>query len=86
MPQVFEIVASKNVYKSLYKIPLPWRERISKAIDNLALNPFRGEKLWREYVGKRKLRIWPYRIIYSIDEKRKVVFLLDVGHRQGIYK
>ena len=82
----FRLIAVKNIQKSLSKIPLPWRERIIKAIDNLAYNPYRGEKLWREYIGKRKVRVWPYRIIYSIDDKNKIVYILDVGHRQGIYK
>ena len=82
----FKLIAAKDVQKSLSKIPLPWRLRIIKAIDDLAYNPYRGEKLWREFVGKRKIRVWPYRIIYSIDKKNKTVYILDVGHRQGVYK
>ena len=56
-----------------------------EAIDLLANNPFIGEKLWGKLQGKRKIRIHPYRIVYEIHEKQKLIAIINVGHRQGIY-
>jgi len=86
MSSKYRVVVSGSVGKSFYKIPVMWRERISRAIDLLPENPFMGEKLWGKLQGKRKIRIHPYRIIYEIDNKNREIVILDVGHRQGIYK
>lgn len=82
----YQVVVSKSVGKSFYKIPIPWRERIARAIDLLPENPFMGEKLLGKLQGKRKIRIHPYRIIYELDNKNKRIIVFDIGHRQGAYK
>ena len=85
MTRKYEVVVSNSVKKSLLAIPLPWRNRIMEAIDLLAENPFMGKKLWGKLQGKRKIRIHPYRIIYEIDENRRIIIVLETGHHQGIY-
>lgn len=69
---------------NLKRIPQPWRDRIEKAIDAIAVDPFRGRKL-QSKIGKWRVRIWPYRIVYRIDKKRKVVEIVQVGHRGSIH-
>ncbi|PIP24030.1 MAG: type II toxin-antitoxin system mRNA interferase toxin, RelE/StbE family [Candidatus Nealsonbacteria bacterium CG23_combo_of_CG06-09_8_20_14_all_38_19] len=81
----YQVVVPESVVKSLIKIPLPWRERMAKAIDLLPENPFMGEKLWGKLQGKRKIRIYPYRIIYEVDKKKQRIIIFEAGHRQGIY-
>ncbi|TSC94290.1 MAG: hypothetical protein Athens101428_333 [Candidatus Berkelbacteria bacterium Athens1014_28] len=84
MPEIFEVETPKSILKSLKKIPLPWRERILDAMSILARNPFLGEKMSGELQDKRKIRVWPYRIIYKINIKRKHIIITDVGHRGNI--
>lgn len=81
----FEIITPKSVVKELSKIPLPWREKILDAMSILKNNPLMGEKMMGKLSDKRKIRIWPYRIIYRIDNKNKQILITDVGHRQGVY-
>ncbi|MDD3734970.1 MAG: type II toxin-antitoxin system RelE/ParE family toxin [Candidatus Pacebacteria bacterium] len=85
MPQLFSLIVSQSIYKSLSKIPLPWRKRIMRAIDLLPQNPYLGEKLWGKLQGKRKIRVPPYRIIYELNKKSRRIIILEIGHRQGIY-
>jgi addiction module RelE/StbE family toxin len=80
-----QIIVPKSVRKDINSIPLPWRERIVKAIDLLAQNPLMGEKLHGKLEGKRKIRIYPYRIIYEIIDKNRIILIVETGHRQGIY-
>lgn len=85
MQNNYRIIVPKSVIKDISSIPLPWKERIIKAIDLLAQNPFMGEKLWGKLKGKRKIRIYPYRIIYEIINKNRIIIIVETGHRQGIY-
>lgn len=85
MQKKYKIVVSISIKKALASIPLPWRQRVIAAIDLLAENPFIGEKLWGRLQGKRKIKIHPYRIIYEIDKKGRIIIILETGHRQGIY-
>jgi len=86
MQKKYHIDFPKSARKSLRRISLPWRERIGKAIELLQYNPLIGEKMWGKLKGKRKLRIWPYRVVYKIDKKSKKIIVLEIGHRGGIYK
>lgn len=82
----YQLYIPKSVAKAIQRIPNPWQNRIVKALDAIAVNPFYGEKMMGKLADKRKIRVWPYRIIYRIDEKSKIVIVVEVGHRQGIYK
>lgn len=84
MSERFEIITPKSVAKGLKKIPLPWRERILDAMSILSINPLMGEKMMGELQNKRKIRVWPYRILYKIDVKRKQIIITDIGHRGSI--
>jgi len=70
--------------KNLKKIPLLWRDRIEKAVDILANNPFYGEKMSGELKDRRKIRIWPYRIIYRLFEKEEIIYIERIDHRGSI--
>lgn len=60
--------------------------RIAKAIDNLARNPRppgclkvkNKENLWR-------IRVGDWRIGYEIDDKKRVVTIITLGHRSEFY-
>ena len=65
----FVVYVPKSVRRDLLKIPLPWRMRMVKAIDSLATNPWAGEKMLGKMAARRKLRVWPYRLLYRIEEK-----------------
>lgn len=81
MADSYQISISDKPLKSLKKIPNPWRLRISNVIDELEKNPWLGFKMWGEMQGKRKIRVWPYRVIYTVDEINKLVKIVEIGHR-----
>lgn len=81
MSSRYYVYLPKSVLKSMAKIPLPWRNRIKEAIDALQADPYYGEKMLGQYGDKRKIRVWPYRIIYSIEENNKLIKIFEVEHR-----
>jgi len=68
----WRIEIRNDAKKKLKKIPFLWRDRIEKAIDILKNNPFYGEKMSGELKDRRKIRIWPYRIIYRLIKKQNI--------------
>lgn len=82
---MYEVVVDRQAQKQLDKIPMPYFNRIIKALQNLALNPRPiGSKKLTGRVGYR-IRINDYRVIYVIEDKVLIVYVIDIGHRQNIY-
>ncbi|HNO35284.1 MAG TPA: type II toxin-antitoxin system RelE/ParE family toxin, partial [Nitrospira sp.] len=52
----------------------------------IAANPECGEPLQRELNGLRKYRVRRFRIVYAIEQKRRVIRLMAVGHRRTVYE
>jgi mRNA interferase RelE/StbE len=67
--------------KSLAKLPQKDQARITLALEDLYINPFIGKKLQGKYKGYYSVRVWPYRIIYSIYKQELMVIIIAIGHR-----
>jgi len=74
----------KSAKKSLAKIPLSKCLRIKQAIDRLAFEPYLGDKMQGEYADRRKIRVWPYRIVYKILEQKKIIEIMEVERRGNV--
>ncbi|MGJ8640403.1 MAG: type II toxin-antitoxin system RelE family toxin [Opitutaceae bacterium] len=82
----YKIEFSKRVRKDFKKIPTHDAKRILNAIQLLASDPLpqnskklKGEELFR-------IRIGNYRVIYSIEDSKMIIFVIKLGHRKDIYK
>jgi mRNA-degrading endonuclease RelE of RelBE toxin-antitoxin system len=80
----FTVWTAGSAQKEISRIPLPWRTRILDILSVLEHNPSIGVPMKGKYKGKYKIRIWPYRIIYSIDKKTRIISVLEAGHRGGM--
>lgn len=83
---MFHLEISRKAGKELEKIPSPQRDRIIKKFADLTNNPYLGKKLEGEYENCRSVYVWPYRIIYMVLKDRLLVYVINVGHRQGVYR
>ncbi len=83
---MYQLVIDRYAQKQLEKIPLPHFNRIVKAINDLGLNPRPpGCKKLSGRPGYRIL-IGDYRVIYTIEDKVLIVFVIDIGQRKDIYE
>lgn len=82
---MFTLIIHRTAQKSLKRLPKKYQRSINAAIDMLLTNPYLGKKLEGEYEGRFTYRVWPYRIIYRFEKKQMIVYVLEIGHRQGIY-
>lgn len=81
----FTIVIEKTAEKFIMRLAQPEKERVLKAIHEL---PHKGDI--KRLQGKKsrdmyRLRVGSYRIIYTVDNGRLVVCVVDAGNRGQIY-
>ena len=72
--------------KSIEKLSDKEKSKIDAVLSSLKEDPFSGKKLKGEFEGFYSVRMWPYRIIYTIFKKELIVLVVDVGHRKEVYK
>lgn len=82
----YRVALKPDAVKSLSKIPHNFQLKIKAALASLQNNPYLGKKLFGKYKDFYSLRVWPYRIIYTIYKQELLVFVVDISHRQGAYK
>ena len=82
----YVVVIPKKVQKEINKIDIRYRKKIQTALLALRSDPFIGKKLEGKYEDQWSFRVWPYRIIYRIENTKMIVLIIKVGHRQKAYK
>ena len=83
---VYRIILKPSAKKELNKLPEKDQYRVLAIIPTLANNPYSGKKLAGPAKGLYSLRVWPYRIIYEANKQTITIFIIRIGHRQGVYK
>lgn len=82
---MYAVVLARKAEKQLARLPQEHQVRVNKALIYLRHDPWAGKKMRGQYRGAYSLRAWPYRIIYRIEKRRITVYVLAIGHRQGVY-
>ena len=82
----YAVLMLRRAQAQLAKLPSEVYESVKVAIRNLGdeARPHGCKKL----IGREgwRVRVGDYRIIYEIDDARKVVTILDIGNRREIYR
>lgn len=84
----YRIIVGRSAEKDFRrKIPSNQANRIREAIDDLADSP-RPYPQSKELKGRdeRRLRVGSYRVLYTVDEERQEVYVVEVFHRQRDYR
>lgn len=81
---MYQILIKKKAKKFIDKLPIHDRRRIACAIEQLP----NGEdiKKLKGYDELLRLRVGEYRIIYSVDNGKLIVYVVDAGSRGDVYK
>lgn len=82
----YTIVIERLAEKFIVKLPKPEKERVLKAIYQLPEGNDIRELKGRKNKGLYRLRVGDYRIIYTIDNGKLIVCIIDAGNRGDIYK
>lgn len=81
------IVWERGAEKALQKLPRKLQERIRARIDALGGEPRpRGCTKLAARDGLYRIRIGAYRVVYTVEDDRLLVLVLDVGPRGEVYR
>ncbi|MFP7753856.1 type II toxin-antitoxin system RelE family toxin [Thermodesulfobacteriota bacterium B35] len=86
---MYEIELSRKAARFYQKIDTPTVRRLNAAFDRLAEDPlhhYNIKRLSGALHGSYRLRIGNLRIIYSVDEKSRIVYIEVIGFRGDVYK
>jgi len=80
------LVIDKKAQKEIFRLSLKDILRIQAGIQKILNNPFAGKKLSGKLQGAYSIRVWPFRILYKIQQKKLVIVVIKVVHRKEAYK
>ncbi len=80
---MYQVIVKKKAKKFIDKLPKPDRIRIAKAIN--ALPDGEDIKKLKGHNELLRLRVGEYRIIYTVDNGKLIVYVVDAGNRGEIY-
>ena len=80
------LIIQRSARKRLLKLPLKIHQKIISALDIIKEEPISGSKLEGELRRYYKYSVGDYRIVYTFDKKKSIVYVLKIEHRQGVYK
>ena len=83
---MYQIRFTRSAEKQFRKLDSRYKLATSKALTRLAQNPQIGRPLGGELKGKWKLRFSRYRIIYEIENKKLIIYVMEVVHRKDAYR
>lgn len=82
---MYEIIFHKNSQKQIEKLPREIQIRILSALERIKISPHSHVKRLVNTPYFR-LRVGDYRIILDIQNKKLVIFVIELGHRKNIYQ
>jgi len=86
MPQ-YEVVFARSARKELQAFSNGVAERILEKVELLTSNPRpSGCKKLRGHSSLWRIRVGEYRVIYSIDDDKRVIDISVVRHRSEAYR
>lgn len=86
MTTSYSVRIKQSAERELRGAPKKDRQRIAKRIESLSAEPRPPdcEKLFGE--NAYRIRQGDYRILYTIDEERRIVEVYRIGHRREVYR
>lgn len=85
----YSIEFDKNAFKYLQKLDKSTRTRIVHSLQILSENPFNSEldiKRMQGAIDEFRLRVGSYRIVYSLENDKLLIFVIKIGSRGDVYK
>ena len=86
-PQQYDLTFRPAAFRSLRKLDRQVAARIKAATEALRDDPRpAGVKMLTGAHALLRIRVGDYRILYQIDDERRLMRIADVGHRGDIYR
>lgn len=86
MSSDYKLIYHKDAIKFIAKQERAIQERISKALNGLAIRPPLGDIKPLKGQGKvMRLRVGTYRVIFKVNNTEQIVLILTIDNRGDVY-
>ena len=82
----FTIVLSKQAERFYRKLKQETKEQVQESLVILEDEAYAGKRLHGELKEHYSLRVGKLRIIYTVQEKDKIIYVIAIGPRKTVYK
>jgi mRNA interferase RelE/StbE len=84
---IYKIILLKEALKSFSKLPLHIKIRIKANLKNLSEGKINLNIAYiKNSNGLYRIRCSKYRVVFSKDNDTYIIFVIDIGKREDIYK
>ena len=81
----YEIRLKKSASKEIEKLPKIVLKRVIEKIQSLGIEPRPSGCKKLSSDEKYRIRVGNYRILYTIEDDKLVIYVVKIGHRKDIY-
>lgn len=82
---MYKLHIASEAEKEIKKIKKLYQESVVEALKEIVEDPLAGKPLNRELTNYFAYKIGPFRIIYRVNSKDKIVEVVSAGHRETVY-
>lgn len=82
---MYSVEFSETAEKQFNKLEKNTEERIISVLERIKINPYHFIKR-KQGTNYFIARIGEYRAVLKIDDVRKIIFVVEIGHRKNIYE
>ena len=83
---MYAVLLSRQAEKSYKKLEKNVKARVREALLTLENQPYAGKQLHGELKNNYSMRVGKSRIIYTVSEKDKTIYIIAIGPRKTIYR
>jgi mRNA-degrading endonuclease RelE of RelBE toxin-antitoxin system len=81
------VVVMPPTRREFDRLPISVAAAVLETLDAIAESPRRlGKSLMLEHEGRFSARRGPYLIIYELEESKRLVRAVAIGHRRDVYR
>ena len=82
----YELLYLPSIAKDLRGLPKADVRRILARAEQLREDPYPPNSLKLEGGDRYRVRQGDYRILYSVDDGRVIIYIIKIGHRRDVYR
>lgn len=87
MGKKYTVIIKETAQKQIKRVPSIYFKKIREAVLGLVDNPRpHGAIKLQGGSSEYRIRIGVYRILYSIQDDKLIVYVFDVDHRKQVYR
>jgi len=82
----YSVRVKRSAEREMGRLPPSVLDRVAAAMRGLASQPRPSGCLKLRDVDGYRIRVGRYRVVYVIDDDRRIVAVVAVGHRRDVYR